>query len=66
MCIRDRPFEDYPVTARCVSQLVQARKISYANARRELIKTGEDLARKLPDLETVSYTHLTLPTICSV
>ena len=29
-------------------------------------KVGVDAAKALVDLETVSYTHLTLPTICSV
>ena len=30
------------------------------------IRDGHDLARQLRLLDTVSYTHLTLPTICSV
>ena len=46
-----KPFEDYPVAAKWIFQLVQAQKITYAAARVELIKTGENLCRLLPDLD---------------
>ena len=46
-----QPFEDYPVAAKWIFQLVQAQKITFAAAREELIKTGENLCRLLPDLD---------------
>ena len=45
------PFEEYPVSGKWVFQLVQMEKITFSAARAELIKTGENLCRVLPDLD---------------
>ena len=45
------PFEEYPVSGKWVFQLVQMEKITFSAARQELIKTGENLCRVLPDLD---------------
>ena len=39
------------MAAKWIFQLVQAQKITFAAARVELIKTGENLCRLLPDLD---------------
>eukprot|EP00969_Alexandrium_andersonii_P148490 6563713-Alexandrium_andersonii.AAC.1 len=52
MCIRDRPFM---VSAPWKPSKGEAETISHA-----------DVAMLLPHDWAVSYTHLTLPTICSV
>ena len=46
-----RPFESYPVSQKWIFQLVQMEKITYKEARSELIKTGEGLCKILPDLD---------------
>eukprot|EP00969_Alexandrium_andersonii_P135018 5972779-Alexandrium_andersonii.AAC.1 len=53
MCIRDRPFPHG--ASRPEPQPVHRRNPSCT-----------DLTNMLIELATVSYTHLTLPTICSV
>ena len=45
-----KPFEDYPVAGKWIFQLVQMQKITFSAARAELVKTGENLCRVLPDL----------------
>ena len=45
------PFEEYPVSGKWGFQLVQMEKITFSAAREELIKTGENLCRVLPDLD---------------
>ena len=46
-----KPFDDYPVTAKWIFQLVQMQKITFSAARAELVKTGENLCRVLPDFD---------------
>ena len=46
-----KPFEDYPVAGKWIFQLVQMQKITFSAARAELVKTGENLCRVLPDLD---------------
>ena len=46
-----RPFLDYPVSPEWVFNLIQADKITYDCARRELIKSGKGLTRRLADLD---------------
>ena len=46
-----QPFEDYPVAAKWIFQLVQMQKITFSAARAELVKTGENLCKMLPDLD---------------
>ena len=51
------PFEDYPVSGRWIFQLVQMQKITFSAARAELVKTGENLCRVLPDLDRPCRVH---------
>eukprot|EP00969_Alexandrium_andersonii_P218376 9645541-Alexandrium_andersonii.AAC.1 len=51
MCIRDSPFA--PITQKLF-------KCAYAAQESDSVPPG------IPRLKPVSYTHLTLPTICSV
>ena len=46
-----KPFDDYPVAGKWIFQLVQMQKITFSAARAELVKTGENLCRVLPDLD---------------
>eukprot|EP00969_Alexandrium_andersonii_P244576 10806544-Alexandrium_andersonii.AAC.1 len=52
MCIRDSPFHETDLISR--SQLGQGLRIKFGAARAGVLR------------RPVSYTHLTLPTICSV
>eukprot|EP00969_Alexandrium_andersonii_P348137 15394243-Alexandrium_andersonii.AAC.1 len=54
MCIRDRPV------AAVVRQGAGASRVGQAEGSRGLLRGGGPTSRP------VSYTHLTLPTICSV
>ncbi len=45
------PFSDFMVSPEWIFNLVQAGKISYDNAKAELIKCGKGLTRRLMDLE---------------
>ena len=46
-----RPFKDYNVPAKWVFQLCVAQKMIGETARAELVQTGENLVRLLPDLD---------------
>ncbi len=46
-----QPFEDYPVNASWIFNLVQSGKFDYQVARKELVRTTQGLTRKLQDLE---------------
>ena len=46
-----RPFLDFPVDPSWVFNLVEAQKMTYDVARKELVKTGKGLVRRLQDLE---------------
>jgi hypothetical protein len=45
------PFSEFMVSPEWIFNLLQANKISYENAKRELIKCGKGLTRRLMDLE---------------
>ena len=45
------PFLDFPVNPEWVFNMIEAGKISYEDARRELITCGKGLTRRLPDVD---------------
>ena len=45
------PFVDFPVSPEWIFSLIEARKMGYEHARRQLIQTGKGLCRRLQDLD---------------
>lgn len=46
-----QPYRDFPVSPEWIFNLVQAEKMEYTEARRELVRCGKGLVRRLGDLE---------------
>ena len=47
-----QPFVGYPVNPEWIFAMIENRKLSYLNARHQLIFTGKGLSRRLHDLDT--------------
>ena len=47
-----KPFKDFPVSPEWIFNLVESSKITYENAREQLVSCGKGLTRRLQDLET--------------
>ena len=47
-----KQFKDFPVSPEWIFNLVESSKITFANAREQLVSGGKGLARRMQDLET--------------
>ena len=54
------PYDDYPVNADWVWQLVQSKKITLAESRKELVRSAKCLTRHLPNLNKLEEESITL------
>ena len=47
-----KQFKDFPVSPEWIFNLVESSKITYENAREQLVSCGKGLTRRLQDFET--------------